>query len=118
MRLSDFDDIRPFSEGEMKDAFNSMLADRQFDKILAGLIPLPKGLRNWLLRSLFIGIKTLLDFQKRFMKPLVYYVFHKATSGHSSCFPKSLNRNSNYTFVSNHRDIVLDSAFLDTLLLK
>ena len=34
MTLSDFDDIRPYSEGEMKPAFESMLADRQFDKIL------------------------------------------------------------------------------------
>ena len=118
MTLSDFDDIRPFSEGEMKPAFESMLADRQFDKILRGLIPLPKGLRNGLLKMLFVGIKTPLDFQKRFMKPLVYYVFHKATTGHSYVFPKSLNRQGSYTFMSNHRDIVLDSAFLDTLLLK
>ena len=118
MQLSDFDDIRPCSEGEMKAAFESMLADRQFDKILSGLIPLPKGLRNWLLKLLFVGIKTPLDFQKRYMKTLVYYVFHKATTGHSSFFPNSLDRKGNYTFMSNHRDIVLDSAFLDTFLLK
>ena len=118
MQLSDFDDIRPCSEGEMKAAFESMLADRQFDKILLGLIPLPKGLRNWLLKLLFVGIKTPLDFQKRYMKPLVYYVFHKATTGHSFFFPNSLDRKGNYTFMSNHRDIVLDSAFLNTFLLK
>ena len=118
MTLSDFDDIRPFTEGEMKPAFESMLADRQFDKILGGMIPLPKGLRNGLLRMMFKGIKTPLDFQKRFMKPLVYYVLHKASTGYSFVFPKSLDRNGNYTFMSNHRDIVLDSAFLDTFLLK
>ena len=118
MVLSDFDDIRPYAEGEMKAAFESMLADRQFDKILQGLIPLPKGMRNGLLRMMFVGIKTPLDFQKRFMKPLVYYVLHKATTGHSFFFPKSLDRKGNYTFMSNHRDIVLDSAFLDTFLLK
>jgi len=118
MQLSDFDDIRPCAEGEMKAAFESMLADRQFDHILQGLLPLPKGMRNWLLRKLFIGIKTPLDFQKRYMKPLVYYVLHKATTGLSALFPQSLDRKKNYTFMSNHRDIVLDSAFLDVLLLK
>ncbi|MBO5585124.1 MAG: 1-acyl-sn-glycerol-3-phosphate acyltransferase [Bacteroidaceae bacterium] len=118
MQLSDFDDIRPCTEGEMKAAFESMLADRQFDHILQGLLPLPKGMRNWLLRKLFIGIKTPLDFQKRYMKPLVYYVLHKATTGLSALFPQSLDRKKNYTFMSNHRDIVLDSAFLDVLLLK
>ncbi len=118
MQLSDFDDIRPYAEGEMKPAFESMLADRQFNKILQGLIPLPKGLRNGILRLMFKGIKTPLDFQIRFMKPLVYYVLHKATTGYSFFFPKTLDRNGNYTFMSNHRDIVLDSAFLDTFLLK
>lgn len=118
MTLSDFDDIRPCSEDEMRPAFESLLADRQFDKILNGFMPLPKGMRNGLLRLLFRGIKTPLDFQKRLMKPIVYYVFHKATSGHSCHFPKSLDRQKNYLFMSNHRDIVLDSAFLDVLLMK
>lgn len=102
----------------MKEAFDRILADRQFDRVLRGFCPLPKGIRNWLLRMLFIGIKTPLDFQKRLMKPLVCYVFRKATTGHSFFFPKSLDRRGNYTFMSNHRDIVLDSAFLDILLLK
>ena len=97
MQLSDFDDIRPYAEGEMKPAFESMLADRQFNKILQGLIPLPKGLRNGILRLMFKGIKTPLDFQIRFMKPLVYYVLHKATTGYSFFFPKTLDRNGNYT---------------------
>ena len=118
MTLSDFDDIRPCSEDEMRPAFESLLADRQFDKILNGFLPLPKGMRNGLLRLLFRGIKTPLDFQKRLMKPIVYYVFHKATSGYSCHFPKSLDRQKNYLFMSNHRDIVLDSAFLDVLLMK
>ncbi len=118
MDIHDFDDIRPLGEGEMKEAFEEMLQDRQFDKILQGMIPLPKKFRNWLLRKLFIGIKTPLDFQKRFMKPLVFYALHKGASGYSYNFPKSLDRKGNYTFMSNHRDIVLDSAILDVLLIK
>ncbi len=118
MKLSDFDDIRPFAQGEMKEAFESMLSDRQFDKILQGMIPLPKALRNGLLRCLFFGIKTPLDFQKRYMRHLVYYVLRKTTTGWSYSFPAALDRKSNYTFMSNHRDIVLDSAFLCVFLLK
>lgn len=118
MQLSDFDDIRPYADEEMKDAFESILADRQFDRILRGFIPLPKSLRNALLRMCFVGIKTPLDFQKRYMKPLVYYMLRKTTTGHSHHFPKSLDRKGNYTFMSNHRDIVLDAAILDVLLMK
>ena len=116
MTINDFDDIRPCGEGEMKAAFDSMLADRQFDKILKGMIPLPKGLRNWLLRKLFIGIKTPFDFQLRYMKPVVKYVLRKCTTGYSYVFPESLDKMGSYTFMSNHRDIVLDSAILDLML--
>ena len=92
MKLSDFDDIRPFAQGEMKEAFESMLSDRQFDKILQGMIPLPKALRNGLLRCLFFGIKTPLDFQKRYMRHLVYYVLRKTTTGWSYSFPAALRQ--------------------------
>ncbi len=119
MQLSDFDDIRPYSEGELKDAFNSLLADRQFSTILKGFAPwAPKWLRNGVLRMMFWGVKTPLDFQKRFMKPLVYKALNKGASGHSYQFHDSLDRNANYTFMSNHRDIVLDSAILDVMLIK
>ena len=130
-QFSEFDEIRPYEAGEMKQAFNDLLNDRQFSVMLKGFVPwLPKGLRNGLLKLAFIGIKTPLDFQKRFMKPIVWHIIHKHTDGttfddnalrgnhisHLSSLTSHLDER--YTFVSNHRDIVLDSAFLDVLLVK
>ncbi len=117
--LHDFDDIRPYAEGEMKEAFNSILADRQFSRILKGFAPwLPAGIRNTLLRSLFIGIKTPQDFQLRYMKHVVRHVLRKCSTGQSYNFDKSLRKDGAYTFMSNHRDIVLDSAILDLMLME
>ncbi len=117
MQLSDFDDIRPFAEGEMKEAFNSMLNDRQFSRILKGIVPwMPVGLRNGLLKMLFVGIKTPQDFQIRYMKWVVKYCLRKCATGWSFHFDDSLKKDGSYTFVSNHRDIVLDSAILDMML--
>lgn len=114
LKLSDFDDIRPFAEGEMKGAFDTMLKDRQFSHILKGFVPwMPVGLRNWLLKLLFIGIKTPQDFQIRYMKHVVKHVLKKCATGHTSHFAPSLKKDGAYTFMSNHRDIVLDSAILD-----
>ncbi len=119
MTIHDFDDIRPYGEGEMKEAFESLLADRKFSHILKGIVPwLPAGVRNGVLRMMFCGIKTPLDFQKRYMKPMVYHVLNKCSTGHSSYFDPSLLHDHNYTFMSNHRDIVLDSAILDVMLIK
>ena len=117
----EFDEIRPYEAGEMKQAFDDLLNDRQFQMILKGFTPwLPKSMRNALLRLAFTGIKTPLDFQKRFMKPVVKFIMRKHTDGCSflDSSISSYDKSQRYTFVSNHRDIVLDSAFLDVLLVE
>ena len=119
--MEEFDEIRPYEAGEMKQAFEDLLSDRQFNAIMKGFAPwLPKGLRNGLLRLAFAGVKTPLGFQLRFMKPIVNYIIRKHTDG--CTFDRSLlpadKQGPRYTFVSNHRDIVLDSAFLDVMLIK
>ena len=118
--IKEFDEIRPYEAGEMKQAFEDLLADRQFNVIMKGFAPwLPKWLRNGLLRLAFIGVKTPLDFQKRFMKPVVKYIIRKHTDGctfDDSVLHSKLDKR--YTFISNHRDIVLDSAFLDLKLVE
>ena len=129
---AEFDAIRPYEAGEMKQAFEELLADRQFNLVMKGFAPwLPKVVRNGLLRLAFAGIKTPLDFQKRFMKPVVNYIIRKHTDGcvfddrllvesnHTSQLsPLSSHLDARFTFVSNHRDIVLDSAFLDVKLVE
>lgn len=118
--ISSFDEIRPYEAEEMKQAFNDLLNDRQFSLVLKGFAPwLPKSLRNGLLKLAFTGVKTPLDFQLRFMKPIVNYIIRKKSDG-VSFDEKALPRDKSlrYTFVSNHRDIVLDSAFLDVLLVN
>ena len=116
--MSEFDEIRPYEPEEMKQAFEDLLNDRQFNVLMKGFAPwLPKGIRNGLLRLAFTGVKTPLDFQKRFMKPVVKYIIRKHTDGCS--FDDALlpqDKSQRYTFISNHRDIVLDSAFLDVML--
>ena len=126
--IKEFDEIRPYEAGEMQQAFHDLLNDRQFSLVLKGFAPwLPKALRNGLLKLAFTGIKTPLDFQKRFMKPVVKWIIRKHTDGctfddsqlstlNSQLSTLNSQLNNRYTFVSNHRDIVLDSAFLDVML--
>ena len=120
-QLDEFKDIRPYEPEEMKQAFNDLLNDRQFNLIMKGFAPwLPKFLRNGLLRLAFMGVKSPLDFQMRFMKPVVRYIIRKHTDGCVFQHEQLLadKQTPRYTFVSNHRDIVLDSAFLDLKLIE
>ena len=118
---TEFDDIRPYEPEEMEQAFNDLLNDRQLNVILKGYAPwLPRSVRNGLLRLAFTGVKTPLDFQKRFMKPVVNHIIRRHTDGctfdHEAI--AAYSKDCRYTFISNHRDIVLDSAFLDVLLIN
>lgn len=117
MTPSKFDEIRPFNDDEVRGAIDSLLADRQFNHILKGAMPfLPGAARRGLLRLILAGVDSTLGFQKRIMKSVVRLVLYRCGSkatlgGHP--LPATDGR---YVFVSNHRDIVLDSAILDVLI--
>ena len=117
MTIHDFDEIRPYEPEEMPVVFEELINDRQFNLVIKGFVPwLPKSVRNGLLRLMFKGVKTSQDFQVRFMKPVVKLELWKCTDGASFGYPKEMNKDNRYLFLSNHRDIVLDSAILDLML--
>jgi len=115
--LSQFDAIRPYNDDEVKSAMEELLADRQFAHLIHGFVPwMPQWLRNGMVRAAFIGVKSPLDFQVRFMKPVVKYIVKKTTTSCTFDYDGIAPGEERYTFMSNHRDIVLDSAVLSLLL--
>lgn len=115
---TEFDAIRPYNDDEVRGAIKSLLYDRQFSRLLKGMVPLPLGLTRGLLRLSTIGVKTTLGFQLRFMKPVVKHVLRKCSTGYTFTHEGIAPGLERYTFISNHRDIVLDSAILDVMLNK
>lgn len=116
---SKFDAIRPYNKGEMKQALNDLLGDRHFQAIMKGYMPwLPKSVKNGVIRMLFIGIDSPLDFQRRFMFRIVKHLIRKASTGFDFDHLNIQKGSARYSFLSNHRDIVLDSALLDVALIQ
>ena len=112
-----FDAIRPYNDDEVKPAIESLLNDRQFSHILKSVVPiLPLGMSRSVLKLATVGIHSTLDFQLRFMKPVVNYVLRKCSTGHTFQHDSIKAGEERFTFISNHRDIVLDSAILDVML--
>ncbi len=112
-----FDSIRPYNDDEVRGAIDSLLHDRQFLHILKGLAPfIPVSISRGALRLASVGVKTTLGFQLRFMKPMVKYILWRCASGYSFSYRGIQPGPERYTFLSNHRDIVLDSAILDIML--
>ena len=115
--MENFDAIRPYVDGEMQEALSTLLADRQFNRMMRSMAPwLPTWLRNGVLRMACWGIKTPLQFQVRFIKPVVRYVLRKCSKGATFQHDGIKPGEERYLFLSNHRDIVLDSAILSLLL--
>lgn len=113
----EFKDIRPYNDDEVRGAIDSLLHDRQFSHILKGFVPfLPLGISRGILRLATVGIHSTLGFQVRFMKPVVKYVLRRCSTGQSFSYQGIAPGPERYTFISNHRDIVLDSAILDVML--
>ena len=115
---SEFDEIRTNGPGEVRDAVETLLKDRQFMTMIRGLVPLPKSVIRFIVRTMFIGVSTPLDFQQRYMKHIVRYVIRKCSDGCTFSGHPLPSKAAHHTYVSNHRDIVLDSAILSLKLIE
>lgn len=112
-RLSDFDSIRPFEADELPEAYDRLEADEQFRTVMGHVFP---QLHFNMLMQRMRGCTTCLDFQKTFCYVFLKDLMSKASTG-LDLDASAIDLTHRYTFVSNHRDIVLDSALLDVLLL-
>lgn len=108
MTLHDFDSIRPFEPNELPEVFDRMLQNEQFLQVLAYLYP---GVPKEAIGMKMHQCKTNLDFQKTFCYDFLKKLLAKASLGIDTDF-KNIDLGKRHTFVSNHRDIVLDSALL------
>lgn len=110
--LRPYDAIRPFEPDELPDAYSRLLADPQFRQVLAWLYP--DTPEEGIAKAMY-ACHTCLDFQYRFCYPFLGRLIEKASTG-LDFDTDNIDVKKRHTFVSNHRDIVLDSALLDKVL--
>ncbi len=112
--MNDFDDIRPLNNDEVKEAIESLIANEDFERAFRYIYPDV----NWKEFSATMrSFKTKEDFKAKLAYEAVMTVAKKTTfsltiSGRSR-LPKDKKP---CTFISNHRDIVLDASFLNVML--
>lgn len=109
-----FDDIRPLNNSEVKDAIEKLIANEDFERALRYIKPN----LNWEEFSVAMrACKTKEEFKSTLAYDAVMTVAKNTTfsltiSGRSR-LPKD---KAACTFISNHRDIVLDASFLNVML--
>lgn len=109
-----FDAIRPYTPEELPKVFDELLADEQFCVIMQSFF---KDVPMELLKKKLYACPDSLAVQKAFFYPLVEQLMAKCSTGLDMNVEALPNKQTNYTFISNHRDIVLDSALLCKLLI-
>ena len=111
----EFKDMCPFEPEELAAAYDSLLADPTFRAVVSMVMP---QIPTDMLAPMMHGCKTILEFQATFIRPLLESVINKCTTEltHEFSSLKLSKEKENYTYISNHRDIVLDSGLLDMVL--
>lgn len=113
MHTTEFDEIRPYHDEELPAVFEELIADASFRKAVSTIMPeAPFDILAQQLRS----FKTKFEFQKAVSYRLLWDIARKFSDGLTMNHTSLPNREQAYTYISNHRDIILDSGFLSILL--
>ncbi len=110
-----FDDIRPYNQDEIAPAMQR-IANSEYLPAMAQFVFPGKDIEE--VKKMLLSFKTTHDFQIGVMYYFNEQVINNTTTGLSFSGLENLDPQKNYLFVSNHRDIVMDSSFLQQILYK
>ena len=114
MATTEFDEIRPYNDEELHQIFEELIADPAFQKAATDAIP---NVPFELLAQKIRACKSKLDFQETFCYGILWKIAADHTDGLTLDHTALPDKSKAYTYVSNHRDIILDSGFLSILLI-
>ena len=111
----DFSDIAPYDDSMFHEKMEQLVKEPGF--IHAVNYTMPKDDVPALIEDL-LKIRTKYDFQHQVMFPFLEMLAKTTTSGITLGGIKYFNPSLSYTFITNHRDIVLDASFLNLAFLR
>lgn len=110
----EFDEIRPYHDEELPRIYEELIADPAFRQMATAAFPeIPFEAFAQKMRA----CKTKLEFQKAFCYPILKRFDRDTTQGVTMDHTALPDKTTAYTYISNHRDILLDSGFLSVELI-
>ncbi len=104
-----FDEIRSYLPEEVPAAMERLTQEKSFMKVVSTLFPLmPKEQ----LKQTLLSFRNADDLQQKMIYPFLQHLEANMTDGVTLSGMENIDLNKNYLFISNHRDIILDSALL------
>jgi hypothetical protein len=114
--MMQFDNIRPYHDSEVAQALYELSADTMFNAVFEKLYPNP-GVKDQVM-NVMLKCKTIEEFQGNIIYPLLVQIEKNSTKGIVYSTMDQFHPDDCYLFISNHRDIILDSGFLNAVMHK
>lgn len=111
-----FEDIRPYTEKELKSKIRLLVKDPIFDEVLLHIFKFRPKVE--MVKLQLRMIKSIRQLQGTFLYDLLRMIINKTSSGLTCTGIENLDKKKPYLFISNHRDIVLDAALLNFLIFE
>lgn len=110
-----FADIRPYDDHQFKEKIATIVREPGFEHAVRYVMPdvdYRKFTEN------LLTVETQMDFQVKVMGPFLELLVARTTHGLTMSGIENYNPSRSYTFITNHRDIVLDASFLNLCFIR
>lgn len=113
--MQKFDHIRPFYDSEVNEALRSVINHPMMKALMSFTFP-EMSEEEWKAQLLRTHSKR--DFQANFIYHAIHMILQKSSEGLSTSGFENLEPHTSYLYISNHRDIILDTSLLNVTLLE
>ena len=111
--MQKFDNIRPFYDAEVNEAIHSSVNHPMMKALMDFTFP---DVDDAVWKEQLKKTHSIRDFQCNFIYQSVQKVLEKSSEGLTTSGFEKLEKNTSYLFISNHRDIILDTSLLNVCL--
>lgn len=112
--MTKFDSIRPYYDSEVNEALKSLLHHPMMKAMMDFTFP---ELEDEIWKEQLSRTHSIRDFQVNFVYQSIQRVLERSSEGLTTSGFEKLEPNTSYLFISNHRDIILDTSLLNVSLI-
>lgn len=113
--MQKFDAIRPYYDAEVNEAIQKIVHHPMMKALMDFSFPDASD-EQW--KEQLKRTHSIRDFQCNFIYRSVQQVLERSSDGLTTSGFEKLEKNTSYLFISNHRDIILDTSLLNTCLFE
>lgn len=111
--MTKFDSIRPYYDSEVNEALQSLLHHPMMKAMMDFTFP---DVEEAVWKAQLVNAHSIRDFQISFVYQSIQRILERSSEGLTTSGFEKLDPNTSYLYISNHRDIILDTSLLNVCL--